>query len=87
MWDFYRTENTFHLYRQVRIPVRVIIGDQDEFLHFPEFGVTTESALAKMKMYLPDCETTTLPNCGHIFIGSEQKVAEEVVRFTSQPRR
>jgi pimeloyl-ACP methyl ester carboxylesterase len=81
LWDFYRKENEFLLLQQINIPVKVIIGGEDDFLHFPEFEVTIDSALAKMKQHIQHCEVVVLPGCEHIFTGFEDQLAEEVVQF------
>lgn len=82
IWDFYKKNYKFPILKQITIPVKVILGDKDIFVDYPEFGVSAESALATIKKFINNCETILLQGSGHTFDGYEERVAEEVAKFT-----
>lgn len=82
IWDFYKKDYEFPILKQITIPVKVILGDKDIFIEYPEFGVSAESALNTIKKHIKNCETVLLEGSGHTFDGFEEKVAEEVAKFT-----
>lgn len=82
MWDFYRKQYTFPMLNKITVPVKVLLGDKDQFIEYPEFGVSAESALSIIKKHIKNCETVLLKDSGHTFDGFEDKVAREVVNFT-----
>jgi pimeloyl-ACP methyl ester carboxylesterase len=82
IWDFYQKDYDFPILKQINIPVKVIIGSEDVFIAYPEFGVSTESAMDTIKKHIKDCETVVIKSSGHTYLGFEDQVADEVVSFS-----
>jgi pimeloyl-ACP methyl ester carboxylesterase len=74
MQDFYRANYDFPILSKINIPVEVVIGSKDEFMTFPELGVTNESALATMKKYIKNCTTRIVEGAGHTYLGFEDQL-------------
>ncbi len=85
MWDFYRERNaySFPALQKIAVPTRVVLGENDQFMLFPEFGVSPQSALACIEKHVPNCKTKLIPNCNHIFSGFEDQLAAIVQRFVN----
>ncbi len=84
MWDFYRKDYTFPVLKQTNIPVLAILGSEDDFMIFPEFGVSPESALNKIKEVVKDSETVLLQGSGHTFFGFEDQLATAIASFANK---
>ena len=81
LWDFYRSDYTGALLKTIDIPVKVLLGELDEYVVYPEFNVTATSALNFLKTHIPHCETTCIKQANHTYQGYEQQVAEAVIQF------
>ena len=81
MWDFYRKDYDFPILRQINVPVKVILGSKDEFMDFPEFGVSQQSALDKTKEVVKNSQTVLLNGSDHVYRGFEDQLATEVASF------
>ncbi len=81
IWDFYQKDYDFPVLRRINIPVKVIIGSQDEFMTFPEYQVSPASAMEKIKEVVQDSSTVVLDGAGHVFRGFEEQLADEVAKF------
>lgn len=81
MWDFYRHDYDFPILNQIKIPIKVILGEKDEFIMFPEFGVSAQSALDTIKRHVATCETKLIEGSDHMYSGFEELVASEVAGF------
>lgn len=83
MWDFYRTDYDFPVLHKIEVPVLAILGERDQFVTYPEFNETAETALSIMKKHLPHAETLHLLDCNHTFKGQEEAVASATAAFVS----
>ena len=81
IWDFYRKDYNFPILNQISIPVKVILGNNDEFMDFPEYYVSPKSALDKIKENIENSETVLLNGCDHVFLGFEEQLSEEIASF------
>jgi pimeloyl-ACP methyl ester carboxylesterase len=80
-WDFYRKDYDFPVLQQITIPFKAILGEDDAFVNYPQFGETAQSALETIKKFAPLCETALIPNANHTFVGCENLMATEVSAF------
>ncbi len=78
IWDFYRSGYDFPGLKGITVPVKVILGDKDPFVVYPEFGVDSRQALKLIQQHIPQCETTLLEGCNHTFDGFESRIGYEV---------
>lgn len=81
MWDFHRQDYDFPVMNKINIPVKVILGELDEFVNYPEFGVSAQFALETMKKHIKNCDTSLIKGSGHTYLGFEEIVAEEIAKF------
>lgn len=81
MWDFYRKDYDFPILHRIKVPVKVILGEKDEFVDFPEFGESASSVMTAINKHVRDVETVLIPDCNHTFDDCEEVVAEEVANF------
>lgn len=81
IWDFYRKDYDFPVLKNINIPVKVILGDKDEFVSYPDFGVSPQSALQTLKDHVPNCETYLVKDCGHTYLGKEDIVADQFAQL------
>ena len=78
IWDFYRAGYINPLLSRISIPVQIILGGRDEYVQYPEFQETAETAISYLKMRIQNCTTELLPNANHTFVGYENTVAQIV---------
>ncbi len=81
IWDFYRKDYNFPILQKIKIPVKVILGEKDDFVNYPQFGVSAQKALGIIKRYISSCETFLIPGSGHTYFGFEKEVADQVGLF------
>lgn len=81
IWDFYKKDYDFPYLQKIQIPVKAILGEKDEFVNYPNLGVSAESALEVIKKYIKNSETALIPNSPHTYFGFEKEVANEVASF------
>lgn len=81
MFDLYRKDYGFPILNKIDIPVKVVLGEKDEYTSYPTLGVTQMGVLDTLKKNIHSCETVLIPNCEHTFFGFEEKVAKEVASF------
>lgn len=79
MWDFYRKGYGFPILQKIDIPVKVIIGENDEFTTYPEFDETPAKILEIMKKHLNKCQTFLVEDSNHTYFGHEDEVADLVM--------
>ncbi len=80
MWDFYREGYDFPILQKINLPVKVIIGENDEFATYPEFGETPAKALDIIKKHLKNCQTFLVSGSNHTYFGHEEEVADLVIK-------
>ncbi len=81
IFDFYKKDYQSPVLKQIKIPVKVILGEIDEFVNYPNFSETAESALDCLKEQLPVCQVHLVKGAGHTYQGAEEEVSAEVVKF------
>lgn len=79
MFDFYRHKNyNYPILNKINIPVKIIVGDKDEFLYIPKYN-----NLGQVKQVLnnniKNLSLHILPGCGHSFRGFEGELVERLV--------
>lgn len=81
IWDFYKQPYEETLISQLSLPVKVILGSEDEYTTYPSYHETPESVLKTLNEKIQNCETHLLAHAGHSFKGHEAELANEVVKF------
>lgn len=81
VWDFYKKDYNFPVLQQIKVPVKVILGEKDEFVNYPAFNETAQSVLDTLKKRINHCETHLISSSGHTYLGHEEEVAEQVSSF------
>jgi pimeloyl-ACP methyl ester carboxylesterase len=81
LWDFYNPTYDFPALHKISVPVKAILGDKDEFVTYPQFNESAQSALNIIKQHIKDAQTTLIPGATHDYNGFEQQLAAEVQKF------
>lgn len=81
VWDFHKPDYDFPILQQITIPLKAILGDQDEFVTYPQYNVSPHTALNTIKKYCPNSQTTIIPNANHTFFNLESQLATEIISF------
>lgn len=84
LWDFYKGDNyDCKLLHQINIPVQIIVGDSDEFFYIPDYS-TLESTISLLHNNIRGLDLTIIENCGHSFVGHEEQMVNNVIRFLTK---
>lgn len=84
IWDFYKQEQYGPtVLQEVKIPIRVILGEKDEFVNYPEFKENARSVIDLINDKLPQIETVLVEGANHTYKGYEEDVSKEVANFLS----
>lgn len=81
IFDFYKTNYQSPILKKINIPVKVILGERDEFVNYPKFQETATIALTYLKNQIPNCQTHIVKNAEHAYVGHEDEVSTEVSNF------
>ena len=81
IFDFYKKDYQSPILKQINIPVKVILGERDEFVNYPQFSENSSTALSYLQNQIPNCETYLVAAAEHTYLGYEDEVAMEVVKF------
>jgi pimeloyl-ACP methyl ester carboxylesterase len=81
IWDFYNKDYDFPALKRINIPMKVILGEKDDFVNYPTLGVTPQGALDTIKKHVKTCETSLVAESGHTYFGFEKEVADQVSSF------
>lgn len=84
MWDFYRKDYDFPILQKINIPVKIIVGDKDDFLIYKQLGSVPEDALNVFNKYIKDSETVFIKGAVHTYTDHEDEVATEVAKFVGK---
>lgn len=83
MWDFYRKDYDFPILQKINIPVKIIIGDNDDFFVYKQLGTTYEGAINVLNKYIKNSETVLIKGAVHTYLDHEDEVANEVAKFVN----
>ncbi len=84
MFDFYKGSNyKFPVLNNINIPVKIIVGDKDDFLYMPEYN-TLDSVESILRKNIKNLDLSILPGCGHIYLGYENDVSNLVTKFVNE---
>lgn len=81
IWDFYRKDYLSPILQKIKIPVKIIVGSDDEFFYIKELGSTFESTSEYLKSNIENLDLFIVQGAGHIYNGYEDEVADEVLKF------
>jgi predicted alpha/beta-fold hydrolase len=82
MFDFYDQTYFFPILNNIEIPVHTIVGTEDEFFH-PSNPEHPEEAMELLLNNLKYGSGKLIDGANHTFIGFENELAEEVLKFVS----
>jgi len=80
MFHFADEDNNFMLLNKIDIPVKAVVGSEDELFHPIDPG-NPEDAMNIMKLNIPDFDYKIIEDTGHTFIDREHDMAHEVLIF------
>jgi len=80
IFNYADKDNTFMLLNKIDIPVKAVVGREDEFFH-PMNPDNPEEALDIMKLNIKNFEYKIIDDTGHGFEGKEHDLAHEVLTF------
>jgi len=81
VWDFYKKDFDFPVLQKINIPVKVILGEKDEYVNYSQFNETAQSVLDTIKKHVKTCETHLISNSNHTYFNFEDDVAIQVSDF------
>ncbi len=87
VFDFYRKNYDFPILKKINIPVKIILGETDEFTNYPKLNETSGSVLSILGKSLKFSQTTLIPKANHAFTNHEETVAWDVNRFIEDTRK
>jgi pimeloyl-ACP methyl ester carboxylesterase len=74
MFDFYVKDYDFPILSKIDIPVEVTIGSKDEFVNYPDLGVSAESAMRVFEKHVKNCKTRVIDGADHPYNGFEAEL-------------
>ena len=80
MFNFADEDNNFMLLNKIDIPVKAIVGNEDELFH-PINPTDTQEAIDIMKLNIKDFEFKIIEGAGHTFFNKEHDLTNEVLTF------
>jgi len=80
MFNFADEDNNFMLLNKIDIPVKAIVGSDDNLFH-PMNPTNTQEAIDIMKLNIQDFKYMIIEGAGHIFTSKEHDLAHEIISF------
>lgn len=80
MFEFCNKEYDFPILSQIKIPVKVIAGTKDEYLH-PSNPERPEEAMKILSKHIKDFDYKIVEGSGHNFNGFENELVKEIIKF------
>lgn len=80
MFEFCNKDYDFPVLKGIKIPVKVIVGSEDEYFHVSNRD-HPEEALEILSENIPNCETVLLKGAKHQYQGHEARLAKEIISF------
>lgn len=77
IWDFYKQPFKSEILSQIDIPVRVILGEKDEFTNYPQYNETSVSVLTDLQNTIKDCKTFLVPDANHTYDDSSNLITDQ----------
>lgn len=81
MWDFFRKDYDFPILQKINIPVKIIVGDNDDFFVYKQLGTSYEDAVNVLNKFIKNSEFVLINGAVHTYINHDEEVANEVVKF------
>lgn len=81
VWDFYKKDYDFPVLQKIKVPVKVILGEKDEFVNYPQFNESAQSVLETLKRHISQCETHLVSASGHTYLDHEEEVADQFSKY------
>ncbi|HYD35715.1 MAG TPA: alpha/beta fold hydrolase [Vitreimonas sp.] len=83
IFDFYQPYGKFVVLNKIKIPVLMVVGDKDEYLHVtnPEHP---EEAVAILQKNIHNFTGVLIPTANHFYEGHEQRLADEISQFVTK---
>jgi pimeloyl-ACP methyl ester carboxylesterase len=83
MFNFGDSDNNFMLLNKIDVPVKLIVGEKDDYFH-PANPNHPEEAIDIMKLNINDFNHSLIKDADHQFSGKEHELAQEVILFLEQ---
>ncbi len=80
MFDFHDSNYQFPLLQKIDIPVKIIVGDNDEFFH-PSKPNNPDEAMTKMLHAIKNSQGQIIKGSGHSFRGYEEELVQGILSF------
>lgn len=84
IWDFYRKDYDFPTLQKINVPVKIIVGDKDDFFVYKQLGTTYDDAINVFTKYINNSETVLIKGAVHTYLDHEDEVANEVNKFVNE---
>ncbi len=82
MFNFSDKDNNFMLLNKIDIPVKVIVGEKDQFINpKSEHNKPVQEAVDILKLNIKDCVEVVIPEADHNYKGKEHEFAQEIIPF------
>ena len=80
MFDFHDNEYTFPLLRKIQIPLKVIVGDKDEFFN-PSNPENPMEAIKILQKYIQDVDYDLIKGSTHSYKDYEKVLIDSILNF------
>ncbi len=80
MFEFCSPDYNFPILKQIKIPVKIIVGSKDEYFHLSNPG-HPEEAMNILLKYIPNSQGKIIEGAVHSFRPYEEIMAQEVITF------
>src|SRR5690606_15922384 len=81
IWDFYKSEYISPILKQISIPVKVIVGSNDDDFYTKGLGGSLEKSVQYLKNNIFDLEIDIINGANHTYVGLENDLADSVLNF------
>lgn len=83
VFNFGDPENNYMLLNKIDVPVKVVVGEHDDYFH-PKNPDHPQEAIDIMKLNINDFSHSIIKEGGHTFEGKEHELAQEIILFLDQ---
>ncbi len=80
MFEFCSKNYDFPILRQIKIPVKIIVGEKDEYFHLSNKD-HPEEAMSILLKNIPNSQGVIIPGARHSYKPHEDIMAKEVIKF------
>lgn len=81
IWDFYKQPFHSEILTKIKIPVRVILGEYDEFTNYPQYNETSRSVLSDLDHTIKDYKSYLVIGANHTYDDHAECVSNQFATF------